>query len=107
MSTLNEASTRDPHWMPAAPQGYVACRTSRPGGQITHLVALDERGNNGGRPTMCGLTRFDSRDEHGDRIPGTAGLLGWDLGGGHSGPGVEQDTCPECYSLTEAQGVTR
>ena len=82
---------------PAAPDGYEPCRTWLDGGraQITHLVALDYKGSNGGRPTMCGLTRFD-RHENG-KVVERADLPGWGMGGGVSGPGVSQIACQECW----------
>lgn len=90
----------DPHRIPKAPEGYVACRSMFYGGQTTHLVALDEHGSNGGRPTACGLTRFDDRTPQGDIIPKTAGLPGWGMGdSGHSGPGVKQVKCVDCYAV--------
>lgn len=83
--------------MPTAPTGYVECRTGSPV-QVTHLVRLDAKRSNGGRPTACGLTRFD-RWENGDRVPHTADLPGWAMGGGGtSGPGVEQVKCPGCWN---------
>lgn len=85
--------------MPTPPSGYAACRTYPPGDstvQTTHLVALDEKGSNGGRPTVCGLTRFD-RFEEGRPIPGTADLPGWSMGGGVVGPGITQIRCPDCW----------
>lgn len=91
----------DLHYMPPAPEGFVACRTMHYKGQTTHLVALDEKGSNGGRPTVCGLTRFDDRDEDGRPIPNTAGLPGWGLNGGHSGPNVEQIKCAGCYAVVD------
>lgn len=87
---------------PPAPSGYVACRTMIPNATLTHLVKLDEHGSNGGRPTACGLTRFDDRDAEGRAIPGTAGLPGWGMGdSGVSGPGVTQIRCAECYAVAE------
>lgn len=92
----------DVHVMPKAPDGFVACRSYRKNVQRTHLVALDEEGRNGGRPTVCGLTRFNDYDEAGRAIPGTAGLPGWGMGdSGISGPGVIQVPCENCYSLAE------
>lgn len=90
--------------MPEPPAGYAACRVGSLR-QITHLVILDSEGSNGGRPTMCRLTRFDTRD------PGTgarlllADLPGWSMGGGVEGPGVEQVKCPDCWG--RAVTVTR
>lgn len=85
--------------MPPAPSGYVACRVIARDRLITHLVALDESGSNGGRPTMCGLTRFD-RFENGRPIPNTADLPGWGMGDtGVTGPGVRQIKCGLCYGL--------
>lgn len=84
---------------PPAPAGFVACRVMLPSATLTHLVALDEKGSNGGRPTVCGLTRFDDRDENGRPIEGSAGLPGWGMGdSGQAGPGVDQIRCAECYA---------
>lgn len=92
--------TSDPHTMPRPPAGFVACRSFSRNTQTTHLVTLDERGRNGGRPTACGLTRFDDFTPEGRPIPGTAGLPGWGLGdSGVSGPGVAQVPCKDCYSV--------
>lgn len=66
--------------MPAPPTGVAACRVSDgeqkliPVGatrQVTHLVTLDADGNNGGRPTVCGLTRFDQRNDEREGSPFT------------------------------------
>lgn len=95
--------------MPRAPKGYVACRVhdgtqdlwaAGAARQITHLVALDERGSNGGRPTVCGLTRFDERGTD-YVVTRPADLPGWSMGdGGVRGPLVEQVRCPECFAPT-------
>lgn len=86
--------------MPQAPAGYVACRVIGPMSLTTHLVALDEHGSNGGRPTVCGLTRFD-RVENGRRVPNTADLPGWGMGNtGVTGDGVVQLKCAACYRLS-------
>lgn len=50
------------------------------------------------RPTLCRLTRFDTRDPHTGSVLLPADLPGWSMGGGVSGPGVEQIECPDCYS---------
>lgn len=93
--------------LPKAPHGFVACRSFTGNVQTTHLVALDEHGSNGGRPTVCGLTRFDGRTPEGHVIPGSAGLPGWGMGdSGISGPGVSQVPCGECYALAEEAGET-
>lgn len=86
--------------MPVAPAGFVACRVhdgrqsllaDAATRQVTHLVALDGLGSNGGRPTVCGLTRFD-------QWPIRADLPGWSMGmGGISGPGVIQERCEGCW----------
>lgn len=87
--------------MPPAPAGYVACRVIGIASLTTHLVALDENGSNGGRPTVCGLTRFD-RFENNRRIPNTADLPGWGMGNsGVTGPGVRQIKCARCYQLAD------
>lgn len=94
--------TNDLHEKPKAPVEFVACRSFKQDVQTTHLVALDEQGSNGGRPTVCGLTRFDDRDPDGRPIPNTAGLPGWGMGySGISGPGVTQVPCERCYSLAQ------
>lgn len=46
---------------------------------------------------MCRLTRFPTRDPHTHRVMLEADLPGWSMGGGVSGPGVEQIECPDCY----------
>lgn len=99
--------TSNLHTMPKAPAGFVACRSFTRSTQTTHLVALDAHGSNGGRPTVCGLTRFDDRAPDGRVIPGTAGLPGWGMGdSGICGPGVTQVPCERCYSLAgEATGA--
>ena len=96
--------------LPRPPQGYAACRVhdgtqdlwavgaSR---QTTHLVALDAGGSNGGRPTVCGLTRFDQRNAQYE-IVRKADIGGWAMGGGVHGPGVEQIRCPGCWSAPVA-----
>lgn len=90
--------------MPTPPPGFAACRVHNgrqdllaqgATRQTTHLVALDEKGSNGGRPTVCGLTRFDTRnDQH--EIIRPADLPGWSMGGGVSG--VEQVECESCWT---------
>ena len=94
--------------MPKPPTGYAACRVHdgtqtllAPGArrQVTHLVKLDERGSNGGRPTLCGLTRFPTYEIAPDgsyKECRPADLPGWSMGGGVSGPGVVQKMCAEC-----------
>ena len=87
------------HRFPPPPAGYEACRTILTNATLTHLIELDEHGSNGGRPTVCGLTRFDDRDPDGRTIPNTAGLPGWGLGdSGVTGPGVIQIRCLDCYN---------
>lgn len=85
--------------MPKAPAGFEACRVhdgrqsllaDGATRQVTHLVALDENGSNGGRPTVCGLTRFDTGGRPAD-------LPGWSMGGGVFGPGVTQERCEACW----------
>ena len=83
--------------MPLAPAGFVACRVIGRGHLLSHLVALDEKGRKGGRPTVCGLTRFD-RWENGHPVPGTADLPGWGMGdSGVTGRGVIQIRCVACF----------
>jgi len=85
---------------PPAPSGYVACRVYRRNESLTHLVQLDEEGSNGGRPTVCGLTRFPKYDENGQEIDGTADLPGWGMGdSGVRGPNVAQVICGRCFDL--------
>lgn len=93
------------HLMPAAPPGFETCRVhdgsqdlmaTGAARQVTHLVALDAKGSNGGRPTVCGLSRFDRRDDH-HRVVRRADLSGWSMGGGVSGPGVVQVACEGCF----------
>lgn len=92
--------------MPPAPAGFVACRVIGRHSLKTHLVALDAEGSNGGRPTMCGLTRFDTFVD-GKAIPGTAGIPGWGMGNsGVTGPGVEQHKCFECFARAERHSGT-
>lgn len=81
--------------MPCPPEGFAACRVGY-SPQVTHLVILDSTGSNGGRPTMCRLTRFPTRGKEGETLL-EADLPGWSMGGGVSGPGVEQVECPACY----------
>lgn len=82
--------------MPFAPAGYIACRVMGPNILTTHLVKLDHAGSNGGRPTVCGLTRFgDSPD-----------LPSWGMGdSGVTGPGVKQLKCPDCYNQALAESA--
>ena len=82
----------------AIPPGFVACRSCRDSVQTVHLVALDEHGRNGGRPTVCGLTRFDERDPDSDEVVRPADLPGWSMGGGGIfGPATVQRACPKCW----------
>lgn len=101
--------TAEHYRMPSAPAGYDVCRTMLDGGrgQATHLVMLDEHGSNGGRPTACGLTRFNDFTPDGRPIPNTAGLSGWGMGGGVSGPGVIQTRCADCYAVAEQDERTK
>jgi hypothetical protein len=94
--------------MPRPPKGYATCRVHDgerkliPLGavrQITHLVTLDEQGRNMGRPTVCGLTRFDQRNEQ-HEVVHPADLPGWSMGGGVAGPGIEQVKCEPCWAAT-------
>lgn len=100
---MTDVIERGHYDMPLAPKGFVACRTLRGPlagrhRQVTHLVMLDAMGSNRGRPTLCGLTRFDRFEEDGRRVPGTADLPGWSMGdGGLFGPDVEQVACPDCW----------
>lgn len=88
-------STAEP--FPKAPKGYVACRVISRNATTTHLVLLDENGSNGGRPTVCGKTRFDKRDKN-RQIIEPADLPGWGMGdSGLVGTGVAQIKCEACY----------
>ena len=101
--------------MPKPPTGYAACRVHDGTQaliaddwtvQVTHLVKLDERGSNGGRPTLCGLTRFPAYEiatdgSYGECRP--ADLPGWSMGGGASGPNIKQKMCAECAVRWEAR----
>lgn len=105
MSPLTEAGWVGPvpvcEPMPKPPAGYAACRVGY-SPQITHLVILDSAGSNGGRPTMCRLTRFDVKDPHTRKVMVPADLPGWSMSGGVSGPGVEQVKCEACWSRAAA-----
>jgi hypothetical protein len=101
---MSDPSPDTPNVCPTAPDGFVACRTTHgPGGsstvQVTHLVRLDAHGSNGGRPTMCGLTRFDKRSPDGWDVIELAAIPGWSMGaGGISGPGITQKACDACWT---------
>lgn len=90
-ATPYASTSGETHVVPIKPPaGFQTCNVYRDRRQVSHLV----RSVNGGTPgpTMCGLTRFDS-------APGAkdADLPGWSMGGGVSGPGVEQVPCPACF----------
>lgn len=55
-----------------------------------HLAGPGETGGTG--PILCGFDRF-ARDETG------RWFVGFSVGGGTSGPGVEHDVCTECARL--------
>jgi hypothetical protein len=102
--------------MPKPPKGFAACRTSNgaqkliPVGatrQTTHLVALGGNGSNGGRATVCGLTRFPLRGADGRTVIKEADLPGWSMGGGVSGPGVVQYRCEGCWLDDDALTAMR
>ena len=82
--------------LPVAPAGFITCVTGY-NPHMSHLVAVDAQGNNGGRPTVCGLTRFDQRDKTTGKLIRRADLPGWGLGGGVSGPTVVQERCTGCW----------
>lgn len=91
--------------MPEPPEGFEACRVGY-SPQVTHLVLLDSKGSNGGRPTMCRLTRFDLRDPHTHAVLLKADLPGWGMGNsGVMGPDVEQIACPECWARADDRGA--
>lgn len=52
--------------------------------QVNHLVVVGD----GNGPTLCGLTRFGQ----------DADLPGWSMGGGVSGPSIEQAPCEACWA---------
>lgn len=100
--------------MPKPPNGYATCRVHDgeqkllalgARRQVTHLVALDEVGSNGGRPTVCGLTRFDKRNEQYEVVR-PADLPGWSMGGGVYGPGVKQARCWACFDLASTAALS-
>lgn len=87
--------------IPTAPAGHQTCNVhdgtqdlwavgaTR---QINHLVKIPTGG-----PTLCGLTRFGK----------DADLPGWSMGGGVSGPNIEQIRCPECWAAVEVEDARR
>ena len=81
---------------PQPPAGFEACRTGY-NPQMSHLVALDAAGRNGGRPTVCGMTRFDKQDATTGELVRRADLPGWGLGGGVAGPSIVQERCLGCW----------
>lgn len=84
---------------PSPPGGFAICQTgvgARRSERINHLVRCNERGGTPG-PTVCGLTRFDSKPGVSD-----ADIPGWSMHGGLSGSGVTQTNCPACW--TQATG---
>lgn len=95
MTTQSGDFVRQVQPMPKPPEGFAACRTGY-GPQITHLVILDSTGSNGGRPTLCRLTRFPARGTNGETLL-EADIAGWSMGGGVEGPGVRQVECHVCY----------
>lgn len=81
------------------PAGYTTCNVYRGRVQVVHLVQLDEHGSNGGRPTVCGLTRFDTRNENWVIVE-HADLPGWGMGGsGVFGVDIEQSACGACWAV--------
>lgn len=85
-----------------APPGYTTCNVYRANVQTTHLVALDDEGRNGGRPTVCGLTRFGRRDPDTYVEIEPPDLPGWSMGrGGVFGPGVAQVPCEACFAAAD------
>lgn len=95
--------------MPKAPEGYSCCRVRRtplslvealPGAtvQVSHLVRVVNGGTPG--PTLCGLTRFDTRHPDDGGIIAKADLPGWDMNGGVSGNTTVQMRCGACWAKT-------
>ncbi len=104
--------------MPPAPAGFVACRVHDGDQkllalgarrQVTHLVRLDEKGSNGGRPTVCGLSRFPSTEwVDGEQRTRPPDLPGWGMGGsGVYGPGIVQERCEACFERALPPGRTK
>lgn len=91
--------------MPRPPEGFAACQVGS-GPQVTHLVILDTKGSNGGRPTLCRLTRFPTRGTDGEVLL-DADLPGWSMGGGYEGPGVRQIECDDCYERLDRIAALR
>lgn len=78
------------------PRGFDTCNVYRGNVQTSHLVRLVGNGTPG--PTMCGLTRFDQRNEDYEVVR-KADLPGWSMrGGGCFGPGIEQRPCAPCFA---------
>lgn len=90
--------------LPRPPVGFQACNVhdgrqdlwaAGATRQVNHLVAVPTSG-----PTLCGLTRFGK----------DADLTGWSMGGGVSGPTIEQAPCETCWaaatSTTSSPEVT-
>ena len=86
--------------IPRAPEGFQTCnvhdgkqdlRTAGARRQVSHLVAIPTNG-----PTLCGLTRFGKQ----------ADLPGWSMGGGVSGPSVEQAPCELCWAALPSTKAT-
>lgn len=62
--------------------------------QVNHLIVTQSQG------TLCGLTLFD-RDGRPADIPG------WSVGGGVSGPGIEQVPCEACWTSAAVTATRR
>lgn len=58
--------------------------------QVNHLR------RHGDRDTVCGLSLHPTFDDHGRPVTGPD-LPGWSIGGGVSGPGVDQQPCGTCW----------
>lgn len=85
--------------LPEAPDGFACCRFHpEPATMESHLVVVVDGGFHG--PTLCGLTRFDTLNKNGDVVR-PADIPGWDMNGGHHGPGVRQVQCGVCWERAD------
>lgn len=84
--------------IPKAPPGFATCNVHNgtqdlwaqgATRQVNHLVRREVHGTPG--LTLCGLTRFDAYGRSAD-------LPGWSIGGGVSGPNIEQTPCAACWA---------
>lgn len=61
-----------------------------------HLAGPSETGGTG--PILCGFNRFQ-RDEDGHYA------IGFSVGGGITGPGIEHDVCTGCVDLADGRQI--